>query len=141
MVARADIQDEECKAMLLDHVQLMLQRRQELEADNEQEMSPYFEQTLDYCRRFAQYKNPKSIASVLGVVERQNSVLDKYESTKLANLCPVDVDAAKELLPSLKKERGEGGVVDDDYLQTVLQELSQYREFQGHDGADMGEAL
>ena len=46
--------------------------------------------------------------------------MEPFEVAQLANLCPQDVDEAKALVPSLYMERAQGGLVESQQLQSVL---------------------
>lgn len=48
--------------------------------------------------------------------------LHPYELTQLINLCPVDVESAKELIRSLKEK-------DDATIQNMLDDISKFKSY------------
>ncbi|KAK4705339.1 DNA-directed RNA polymerase II subunit RPB4, partial [Phenoliferia sp. Uapishka_3] len=54
----------------------------------------------------------------------QDPTLKQFELAQLANLCPLEAEEAKALIPSLLEK-------DDDELQALLLEIASFRKFQG----------
>ncbi|GAA6015816.1 hypothetical protein JCM10207_008806 [Rhodosporidiobolus poonsookiae] len=80
-----------------------------------------YNKTRDYVDTFARFNDPEVVAAV-----RQSLPADDfhfYETVQLANLCPMESEEAKALIPSIKME--------DDALQAHLDELANIRKHQG----------
>ncbi|GAA5972157.1 hypothetical protein JCM11641_002522 [Rhodosporidiobolus odoratus] len=78
-----------------------------------------FNKTREYVETFARFHEQHVVANV------RESMPDfhVYETVQLMNLCPMESEEAKALIPSLKME--------DEPLQTHLDNLSTHRKHQG----------
>ncbi|CAE6431793.1 unnamed protein product [Rhizoctonia solani] len=65
----------------------------------------------------------KTLDPVHSRVLRREPNLTQFETAQIANLCPADVEEARNIIPSLVK-------VDEDRLQTLLDEVQALRRFQ-----------
>jgi DNA-directed RNA polymerase II subunit RPB4 len=78
--------------------------------------------TLNYCQRFAKFKNMENIAAVRSLLTQKK--IHKFELAALANLCPETAEEAKSLIPSLE------GRFDDEELSSLLDDIQTKRSFQ-----------
>ncbi|KAF6016463.1 hypothetical protein EB796_025229 [Bugula neritina] len=103
--------------MLLDH-----RKKQNEEADEEQELSKVFTKTLSYAQRFSKYKNKETISAVRELLRQKR--VHKFELAALANLAPETAEEAKTLIPSMEDR------FPDEDLQPILDDIKTKRSFQ-----------
>ncbi|KAK3111989.1 RNA polymerase B [Teratosphaeriaceae sp. CCFEE 6253] len=93
-----------------------------------QQTSDVYVKTREYVGLFARFKDGKTVTQVDAI---SSQLLGKgglggvtgFERAQLATLCCDTAEEAKTLIPSLE------GKLDDDTLQTVLNDISQLRDF------------
>ncbi|GAA5916003.1 hypothetical protein JCM6882_003493 [Rhodosporidiobolus microsporus] len=79
-----------------------------------------FNKTRDYVETFARFHSGEVVETVRKSLP--NPEFAWYETVQLVNLCPMEAEEAKALIPSLK--------MDDETLQQHLDELSTARKQQ-----------
>ncbi|GAA5825016.1 hypothetical protein JCM11251_006064 [Rhodosporidiobolus azoricus] len=80
-----------------------------------------FNKTREYVETFARFNEAETVDTVRKSLP--NPEFAWYEMVQLVNLCPMEAEEAKALIPSLTK-------MDDDTLQQHLDELSIARKQQ-----------
>ncbi|GAA6028609.1 hypothetical protein JCM8097_007308 [Rhodosporidiobolus ruineniae] len=80
-----------------------------------------FNKTRDYVDTFARFHNPEVVSTARDSLPPHE--FQTYEAVQLMNLCPMEAEEAKALVPSLKME--------DDKLQSHLDNLANHRKQQG----------
>ncbi|KDQ12986.1 hypothetical protein BOTBODRAFT_160896 [Botryobasidium botryosum FD-172 SS1] len=103
--------------LLISEVKYLLEVRHTAAPD-----TPVFNKTLDYVRTFAKFNTSDTASAVREALKREPA-LTQFETAQIANLCPVDAEEAKNLIPSLVK-------LEDDRLQVLLDEVQAMRKFQ-----------
>ncbi|KAG9079524.1 RNA polymerase B, partial [Ceratobasidium sp. UAMH 11750] len=81
-----------------------------------------YNKTLEYVKTFTKFNTNESSSAVRETLRREPN-LTQFETAQIANLCPADVDEARNIIPSLVK-------IDEDRLQTLLDEVQALRKFQ-----------
>ncbi|KAJ3491868.1 hypothetical protein NLI96_g401 [Meripilus lineatus] len=126
---RSQVEDEDASALklgaefnnagclLISEVKYLLENR-----DKEAPDTAVYNKTLEYVKTFAKFNTTDSASAVRETLRREPA-LTQFETAQIANLCPADSDEAKSVIPSLVK-------VDDDRLQTLLDEIQTMRRFQ-----------
>ncbi|TFL01971.1 HRDC-like protein [Pterulicium gracile] len=103
--------------LLISEVKYLLENRDKDAPDN-----TVYNKTLEYVKTFAKFNTTDSASAVRETLRREPA-LTQFETAQIANLCPVDAEEAKSVIPSLVK-------IDDDTLQTLLDEIQTMRKFQ-----------
>jgi len=103
--------------LLISEVRYLLENR-----DKDAPDTAVYNKTLEYVKQFAKFTTTDSASAVRETLRREPA-LTQFETAQIANLCPVDADEAKSIIPSLVK-------VDDDRLQALLDEIQTMRKFQ-----------
>ncbi|VDM63592.1 unnamed protein product [Angiostrongylus costaricensis] len=119
-----EFESRNCNALLTSEVLLVLeQRRKENEAKDEIDTtSEVFVKTLEYARRFSQFKTRESIKAARAIFSQKP--LHKFEVAQIINLCPETAEEAKALIPSLENK------LEDDDLAEILKDLHTKKTFQ-----------
>lgn len=120
-----------------------------------------YNKTLEYVKQFAKFTTTDSASAVRECVFfrplffepfhsmtcfrtlRREPLLTQFETAQIANLCPVDADEAKSIIPRCAAPSSKLIVtirthlylfslvkVDDDKLQALLDEIQTMRKFQ-----------
>ncbi|KZV74515.1 hypothetical protein PENSPDRAFT_194909 [Peniophora sp. CONT] len=108
----------EAGCLLISEVRYLLENRDKAAPD-----TAIFNKTLEYVKTFAKFNTTDSAAAVRETLRREEE-LTQFETAQIANLCPVDADEAKSVVPSLNNK------IDDDRLQNLLDEIQTLRKFQ-----------
>ncbi|KAA1469015.1 hypothetical protein DENSPDRAFT_834534 [Dentipellis sp. KUC8613] len=103
--------------LLISEVKYLLENR-----DKDAPDTAVYNKTLDYVKNFAKFNTTDSASAVRETLRREPA-LTQFETAQIANLCPADAEEAKSIIPSLVK-------IDDDRLQTLLDEIQTMRKFQ-----------
>ncbi|PPQ63802.1 hypothetical protein CVT24_009797 [Panaeolus cyanescens] len=103
--------------LLISEVKYLLENR-----DKDAPDTAVYNKTLEYVKTFAKY-NTTDTASAVRETLRREPALTQFETAQIANLCPADAEEAKSIIPSLVK-------IDDDKLQSLLDEIQTVRKFQ-----------
>jgi DNA-directed RNA polymerase II subunit RPB4 len=103
--------------LLISEVKYLLENRDKDAPDN-----VVYNKTLDYVRNFAKFNTTDSASAVRETLRREPA-LTQFETAQIANLCPAEAEEAKSVIPSLVK-------IDDDTLQSLLDEIQTMRKFQ-----------
>ncbi|KAL8280875.1 hypothetical protein RQP46_006879 [Phenoliferia psychrophenolica] len=111
-----EFQNEE-QTLTISEVKILLGRRENVTTDN-----PVYKKTLDYVQAFSRFHEEETVRNVRATLSDRE--LKPFELAQIANLCPLESDEAKALIPSLTEK-------DDDELQSLLNEIASYRKFQG----------
>ncbi|KZS94651.1 hypothetical protein SISNIDRAFT_453601 [Sistotremastrum niveocremeum HHB9708] len=128
---RAQIEEEDAAALklgpefnnagclLISEVKFLLEHRDDTRdaPDN-----AVYNKTVEYVNTFTKF-NSADAASAVRETLRRESLLTQFETAQIANLCPAEADEAKSCVPSLVK-------IDDDRLQSLLDEIQTMRKFQ-----------
>ncbi|PAV20157.1 RNA polymerase II [Pyrrhoderma noxium] len=104
--------------LLISEVRYLLENR-----DKDAPDTIVYNKTLEYVKQFAKFTTTDSASAVRETLRREPA-LTQFETAQIANLCPVDSEEAKSIIPSLQK-------IDDDRLQALLDEIQTMRKFQG----------
>ncbi|KAE9412567.1 hypothetical protein Angca_005481, partial [Angiostrongylus cantonensis] len=113
-----------CHALLTSEVFLLLEhRRQQNEAKDEIDTTnEVFTRSLEYARRFSEFKNRESIKAARALFSQKP--LHKFEVAQIINLCPETAEEAKALIPSIENK------LEDDDLDQILKDLQSKKTFQ-----------
>ncbi|CAE6511918.1 unnamed protein product [Rhizoctonia solani] len=103
--------------LLISEVKYLLEHREKDSPD-----TVVYNKTLEYVKMFTKFNTNESSSAVREVLRREPN-LTQFETAQIANLCPADVEEARNIIPSLVK-------VDEDRLQTLLDEVQALRRFQ-----------
>ncbi|KAI0319396.1 HRDC-like protein [Amylostereum chailletii] len=103
--------------LLISEVKLLLENR-----DKDPPDTAVYNKTLEYVKNFTKFNTTDSAAAVRETLRREPE-LTLFETAQIANLCPVDAEEAKSIIPSLVK-------IEDDALQPLLDEIQTMRKFQ-----------
>jgi DNA-directed RNA polymerase II subunit RPB4 len=97
-----------------------------------------FHQALEYTNRISKFQHQDVAEHVRRLLSetKDKRKLEEFEIAQLANLCPETSEEAKTLIPSLsnppqsalQKQNSSG--MDDDTLQTLLDQLVEAKRFQ-----------
>lgn len=119
MVFGPEFQDEQC--LLISEVKVLLEVNVERKKASNQNIPDIMTKTIQYCTKFSRFSNKQSVKDVRSLFP--DSVYHNFEMAQLANLTCESSEEAKFLVPSLDR-------IDDFELQTKLQELNNYLQFQ-----------
>ncbi|CAE6480625.1 unnamed protein product [Rhizoctonia solani] len=97
--------------LLISEVKYLLEHREKDSPD-----TAVYNKTLEYVKMFTKFNTNESVL-------RREPNLTQFETAQIANLCPADVEEARNIIPSLVK-------IDEDRLQTLLDEVQALRRFQ-----------
>ncbi|KAG9122621.1 RNA polymerase B [Ceratobasidium sp. 392] len=103
--------------LLISEVKYLLEHREKDSPD-----TTVYNKTLEYVKTFTKFNTNESSSAVRETLRREPN-LTQFETAQIANLCPADVDEARNIIPSLVK-------IDEDRLQTLLDEVQALRKFQ-----------
>ncbi|KAF9240710.1 HRDC-like protein [Melanogaster broomeanus] len=103
--------------LLISEVKYLLENR-----DKDAPDTAVYNKTLEYVKTFAKFNTTDSASAVRETLRREPA-LTQFETAQIANLCPGTAEEAKSVVPSLVK-------IDDDKLQTLLDEIQTMRKFQ-----------
>ncbi|KLO07651.1 hypothetical protein SCHPADRAFT_922806 [Schizopora paradoxa] len=103
--------------LLISEVRYLLENR-----DKDAPDTAVYNKTLEYVKQFGKFTTTDSASAVRETLRREPA-LTQFETAQIANLCPMDSDEAKSIIPSLVK-------IDDDRLQALLDEIQTMRKFQ-----------
>jgi len=103
--------------LLISEVKYLLENR-----DKDPPDTAVYNKTLEYVKTFAKFNTTDSASAVRETLRREPA-LTQFETAQIANLCPADAEEAKSIIPSLVK-------IDDEKLQTLLDEIQTMRKFQ-----------
>ncbi|GJE90936.1 RNA polymerase II-like protein [Phanerochaete sordida] len=103
--------------LLISEVKYLLENREKEPPD-----TAVYNKTLEYVKTFGKF-NTTDAASAVRETLRREPALTQFETAQIANLCPADAEESKSIIPSLVK-------IDDDRLQTLLDEIQTMRRFQ-----------
>eukprot|EP00051_Salpingoeca_urceolata_P002715 m.52359 g.52359 ORF g.52359 m.52359 type:complete len:139 (+) comp12287_c0_seq2:84-500(+) len=121
-----ELEGEDCVPVFVSEVGFLLelrkQKEEERNSDGQVNLTPMFIKTLEWAKRFGQFKNIETVGKVRSVL--QNRGLHKFEEAQLANLCAESVDEARALIPSLQDR------ISDQELEDLIDDLQSFRNFQ-----------
>jgi len=103
--------------LLISEVKYLLENR-----DKDAPDTTVYNKALEYVRQFAKFTTTDSASAVRETLRRE-PLLTQFETAQIANLCPAEAEEAKSIIPSLVK-------IDDDRLQSLLDEIQTMRKFQ-----------
>ncbi|QRV74322.1 DNA-directed RNA polymerase II subunit RPB4 [Ceratobasidium sp. AG-Ba] len=103
--------------LLISEVKYLLEHREKDSPD-----TTVYNKTLEYVKTFTKFNTNESSSAVREALRREPN-LTQFETAQIANLCPADVDEARNIIPSLVK-------IDEDRLQELLDEVQKLRKFQ-----------
>ncbi|GAA5999582.1 DNA-directed RNA polymerase II subunit RPB4 [Rhodotorula paludigena] len=118
----ASFTDGETQMLSISEVRLLLDGI-ERSAEENGKAAPdtaVYNKTKDYVNTFARFRDNDLAEAVRGGLPAPD--FHEYESVQLMNLCPMEAEEAKALVPSLK--------MDDETLQQHLSELTNARKGQ-----------
>ncbi|KAE9412309.1 hypothetical protein Angca_008733 [Angiostrongylus cantonensis] len=120
----SEFESRNCHALLTSEVFLLLEhRRQQNEAKDEIDTTnEVFTRSLEYARRFSEFKNRESIKAARALFSQKP--LHKFEVAQIINLCPETAEEAKALIPSIENK------LEDDDLDQILKDLQSKKTFQ-----------
>ncbi|POY72171.1 hypothetical protein BMF94_4808 [Rhodotorula taiwanensis] len=84
--------------------------------------NPVFTKTKDYVSTFSRFEGAEMAAAARTTVPQGDGEFEYFEQVQLINLCPMEAEEAKALIPSIK--------MDDDKLQEHLNTLTLQRKSQ-----------
>ncbi|GAQ80738.1 DNA-directed RNA polymerase II subunit 4 [Klebsormidium nitens] len=112
----------------------ILEQRQHLEENNNQEFTPtpVFDKSLEYAKRFRKYNN--LAAATEARKELMNRNLEQFEICVIGNLCPVSAAEAKAIQASLpdpyrKDKEGHPDPLSEDDIEKLLTDIAHIRRF------------
>ncbi|KAG6487000.1 hypothetical protein ZIOFF_055581 [Zingiber officinale] len=130
-------------ARILDHKYDQLQQ---MSADPTNQISQVFEKSMQYVKRFSNYKNTDAVRQARDsksfnlnwfrrVLSRYK--LAEFELCVLGNLCPDTVEEAIAIVPSIKiaignayDSQSKGRKLEDDAIEKMLHDLSLIKKFE-----------
>ncbi|GAA5867871.1 hypothetical protein JCM8547_003401 [Rhodosporidiobolus lusitaniae] len=112
-------QDEESQTAMLtiSEVKLLLEN---IEAQGKVPDSTVYNKTKEYVETFARFHDYEVVQTVRNSLPQPE--FQSYEVVQMINLCPMESEEAKALIPSIK--------VDDEPLQQHLDDLAAHRKQQ-----------
>ncbi|GAA5871215.1 hypothetical protein JCM3774_006826 [Rhodotorula dairenensis] len=84
--------------------------------------NPVFNKTKEYVNTFSRFEGAEMAAAARMTIPYGEGEFEYFEQVQLINLCPMEAEEAKALIPSIK--------MDDDKLQEYLNTLTLQRKSQ-----------
>jgi len=103
--------------LLISEVKSLLELRATQPPDNQ-----VYSKTVRYVNEFSKFGSRDTILALREIFKQQEE-LTQFEVAQIANLCPSDIEEARNCIPSLVK-------LNDDKLQALLDEVQALRKFQ-----------
>ncbi|KAF8317777.1 HRDC-like protein [Cantharellus anzutake] len=103
--------------LLISEVKSLLELRATQPPDNQ-----VYAKTVRYVNDFSKFGSRDTILALREIFKQQPD-LTQFEVAQIANLCPADIEEARNCIPSLLK-------IEDDKLQALLDEVQALRKFQ-----------
>jgi len=107
------------KPIMLSEVVVLLEHRKKRVVGEDVE-EPFVDKTLEYVKKFSQYKDRQTIRELRQVMYTFS--LEPFELVQLCNLAPDSGEEACRLVPSLTR-------LEDDVIGHIVTELSNFRRF------------
>ncbi|KWU41553.1 hypothetical protein RHOSPDRAFT_22837 [Rhodotorula sp. JG-1b] len=105
--------------LTLAEVKLLLSR---IEDNGRYPDNPVYNKTKEYVNTFSRFEGAEMAAAARTTVPQGEGEFEYFEQVQLINLCPMEAEEAKALIPSIK--------MDDDRLQEYLNTLTLQRKSQ-----------